>query len=276
MSIIGLNQKNEICETKMDTNTNTNTNVTTTNDLEVLQESYMQYDLTFKVIVLGNSGVGKSSLVLKGVKNEIPKKINPTIGFEYFTYSIKIDDQIVKLNIWDTCGQEIYKSLVMNFYRNSSLAIVVYAINDKLSFDNLELWVKELKLNSNPYIKLILIGNKIDVEDRQVSYEEGLKFKEQNKFDLFFETSAQQGENVKEIFSEAAKLLYNDYIKYRQEKLDELNKVKRKKSKEKRDSERSQNPHPYDANVRLPSKRSMIIQQQLRERDRYKAKSCSC
>lgn len=96
---------------------------------EVLPDDYTQYDLSFKLIVIGDSGVGKSCLTLKATKNLFEHNYNATVGFEFFTFNIKINDKVLKLQIWDTCGQEIYRSLITNFYRNSSLAIMVYAID---------------------------------------------------------------------------------------------------------------------------------------------------
>ena len=133
-------------------------------------------DFTFKIIVIGNSFVGKSSLVERATKNRFLSEYNTTIGFDYCSFFIKYDEKIIKLQIWDTCGQEIYQSLITNFYRNSSLAILVYAIDNRKSFENLDNWLKELKRESNPDAKTILIGNKIDLENEKVvSREEGEK-----------------------------------------------------------------------------------------------------
>jgi small GTP-binding protein len=96
---------------------------------EILTDNYSQYDLSFKLIVIGDSGVGKSSLTLKATKNLYENSYNATIGFEFFSFNIKINDKVIKLQIWDTCGQEIYRSLITNFYRKSSLAIMVYSID---------------------------------------------------------------------------------------------------------------------------------------------------
>ena len=97
--------------------------------LEVLPDDYPRYDLSFKIIVIGNSGVGKSCLSIKATKNIFENNYLATVGFEFFNFNVKINNKIIKLQIWDTCGQEIYRSLITNFYRNSSLAIIVYEIN---------------------------------------------------------------------------------------------------------------------------------------------------
>lgn len=96
---------------------------------EVLTEDHSHYDLSFKVIVIGDSGVGKSCLTLRATKNTFENNYNATVGFEFFTFNSKVEDKVVKLQVWDTCGQEIYRSLITNFYRNSSLAILVYSID---------------------------------------------------------------------------------------------------------------------------------------------------
>ena len=183
---------------------------------EILPEDYTQYDLSFKIIVIGDSGVGKTCLSNKATKNVFEDSYNATVGFEFFSFNLKLNDKIIKLQIWDTCGQELYRSLITNFYRNSSLAIMVYSINNKDSFDNIDIWLKELRMHSNPDAKVFLIGNKIDLEnERIVNREQGEQYANQNHFNLFLESSAKTGFNAQKIFIEAAKILYKDYLKYK-------------------------------------------------------------
>ena len=183
--------------------------------VELLPEDYAQYDLSFKLIVIGDSGVGKSCLTTKAVKNSFEDYYQATVGFEFLTFNMKINDLVIKMQIWDTCGQEIYKSLISNFYRNSSLAIILYSIDNKESFEHAENWLIDLKSQANPDIRIFLVGNKSDLEDeRKVSKEEGLKFKNDQGLDLFMETSAKTGYNARNVMIEAAKLLYADYLKY--------------------------------------------------------------
>jgi small GTP-binding protein len=193
---------------------------------EILPEDQTNFDLSFKIIVIGDSGVGKSCLTNNAVKNIFDDAYNATVGFEFFTFNVKINGKIIKLQIWDTCGQELYRSLITNFYRNSSLAIMVYAINSKESFENIEMWLRELRTHSNPDAKVFLIGNKIDLENqRQVEKEKGEQFCKENKLNLFMESSAKTGVNAQNIFIQAAKTLYDDYINY-QKKTDEAGKTK--------------------------------------------------
>ena len=99
-------------------------------DYEILPDDYPKYDLSFKIIIIGNSGVGKSCLSVKATKNVFEDNYLATVGFEFFAFNMKIDGKVIKLQIWDTCGQEIYRSLITSFYKNSSLAIIVYAIDE--------------------------------------------------------------------------------------------------------------------------------------------------
>lgn len=186
---------------------------------EILPDDYTQYDLSFKIIVIGDSGVGKSCLTNKATKNIFEESYNATVGFEFFSFNIKINDKVVKLQIWDTCGQELYRSLITNFYRNSSLAIIVYAINSKESFENIDMWLKELRMHANPDAKVFLIGNKIDLEnERVIVAEQGLKYSKENGMQSFMEASAKTGLNAQNVFIEAAKVLYEDYLKFKENK----------------------------------------------------------
>ena len=186
-------------------------------NIELLPEDFAQYDISFKIIVIGDSGVGKSCLTTQAVRNNFEEFYTATVGFEFLTFNMRINNNVLKLQIWDTCGQEVYKSLISNFYRNSSLALILYAINNKDSFIHAETWLNDLKNQANPNVKVFLVGNKSDLEnERVVSKEEGEKFKEEKKLDRFFETSAKTGENARSALLEAAKLLYKDYLKAKQ------------------------------------------------------------
>ena len=183
---------------------------------DVLPDDYNQYDLSFKMIVIGDAGVGKSCLTTKAAKGIFDDAYSATVGFEFLTFNVRIDGKVIKLQIWDTCGQEIYRSLISSFYRNASLAMMVYAIDSKESFTHIETWLKEVKLQSNPDIKIFLIGNKADLADqREVQETEAKSFKDESGIHFFRETSAKTGLNAQEVFIEAAKLLYNEHLKYK-------------------------------------------------------------
>ncbi len=187
--------------------------------VEIIPDDFSYYDITFKIIVIGDSFVGKSCLTTNGIKNIFDETYSATVGFEFVTTNIKINDKVCKLQIWDTCGQEVYRSLITSFYRNSSLAILVYSIDNLDSFDNLDIWLKELKTYSCPDAKIFLIGNKADLESKRVIDKQmGEKYKIDNYLDYFTEASAKTGLNTQKIFIEAAKILYLDWKKYKDEK----------------------------------------------------------
>jgi small GTP-binding protein len=183
---------------------------------EVLPEDYTKFDITFKMIILGHHGVGKTCLTKQAIRNTFDEAYNSTIGFEFVNFNVKLDEKVVKLQIWDTCGQEIYRSLISGFYKNAALAVLVYAIDSKESFTNLDVWLKDIKLQSNPDIKIFLVGNKADLEEsRVVDFEEAKKYANEHDFDYVNETSAKNGFNVKEVFIQASKVLYLEHLKYK-------------------------------------------------------------
>jgi small GTP-binding protein len=179
---------------------------------EVIKKDTNIFDLSFKLIIVGNSGVGKSCLTLKAIKNQYDDFYTPTIGFEFLSFNVKINEHIIKLQIWDTCGQEAYRSIIKSFYKNSSLAIIVYSIDNKESFKALQSWLNEIKTESNPDIDIILVGNKSDLdEQREIEEKVGEKFCEDNNLSLFMETSAKTGLNAENLLIKAAQILYQKH-----------------------------------------------------------------
>ena len=132
-------------------------------EYEILPDDYPKYDLSFKIIIIGNSGVGKSCLSVKATKNVFENNYLATVGFEFFNFNIKLGERVIRLQIWDTCGQEIYRSLIKSFFVNSSLAIILYAIDDINSFNSIEEWIRQCRTECSPETKFILIGNKNDL-----------------------------------------------------------------------------------------------------------------
>ena len=184
--------------------------------IEVLKNIQVDSDLNFKIIVIGDSFVGKSCLALKATKGTFESLYTPTVGFEFLTFYVKINEANIKLQIWDTCGQEVYRSLIGSFYRNSSLALIVYSIDNENSFNNINTWLNELKIKGNPDIVIFLVGNKADLEDKRVvSKDMANDLCDNYNIKYFLETSAKTGFNVKNIFIEAAKVLYEQHIKYK-------------------------------------------------------------
>lgn len=96
--------------------------------VEILPDDFNLYDFSYKMIIIGDSNVGKSCLTLKATKNKFTENYANTIGFEFATFNVKLNEKNIRLQIWDTCGQEIYRSLISSFYRNSAIAMMVYSI----------------------------------------------------------------------------------------------------------------------------------------------------
>ena len=184
-------------------------------DFEILGDDVATSNFSFKIIIIGDQNVGKSSITIRGAKNLFNEVYTPTVGFEFITFNVRINDQIVKLQIWDTCGQERYRSLISSFYRNSCLAIIVYAIDSQNSFENVEDWIDEIKSQTNPNIKIFLIGNKKDLENQRcVDKNIAEQIAKEHNLDFFMETSAKTGENTQKLFVVAAKILLDEYRKY--------------------------------------------------------------
>ena len=201
-------------------NNNNNNNIDLYPEIQIQHSSeddnsFENPDLLFKIIIIGNAGVGKSCLSYYASSKKFLENYKPTLGFEYYKYNAIIDNLKIRLQIFDTCGQEIYNSLIRNFYKNTGLAIIVYSIDDYNSFKGVDNWIKQLKLYANPDIHIFLIGNKNDLTNREVTYEEGEKYKNEYKLNIFMEASAKNGFNVENIFDNAIKILYVKYKKFK-------------------------------------------------------------
>eukprot|EP01114_Cavostelium_apophysatum_P003638 TRINITY_DN1369_c0_g1_i1.p1 TRINITY_DN1369_c0_g1~~TRINITY_DN1369_c0_g1_i1.p1 ORF type:complete len:209 (-),score=39.47 TRINITY_DN1369_c0_g1_i1:59-685(-) len=161
----------------------------------------------FKLVLLGESAVGKSSLVLRFVKGQFLEFQESTIGAAFLTQTVCLSDTTVKFEIWDTAGQERYHSLAPMYYRGAQAAIIVYDITSSESFEKAKNWVKELQRQGNPNIVIAIAGNKIDLaQNRKVKTEEAQAYAEENSC-LFMETSAKTASNVNELFVAIAKKL---------------------------------------------------------------------
>ena len=162
------------------------------------------YNYLFKYIIIGDPSVGKSNLLMKFAHNKFTDEYQTTIGVEFGAKNIQLNDQIYRIQIWDKAGQENFRSITRAYFKNCVCAMVVYDITCRKSFENIQNWVQDVHEQSPKTILIILIGNKIDLEDKRVvSYEEGNDFAVKNGL-IFMETSAKTGEGVEEIFNESA------------------------------------------------------------------------
>lgn len=159
---------------------------------------------SFKVVVVGSSAVGKSSIVQRLVQGTFNDDGSPTCGADFYTYSCPVNSDNVKLQIWDTAGQERFRSISKSYFRNAVGAILVYDITNMSSFDQLTDWLNDLQSLCTPNAYILLVGNKADLEaQRQVGAQQIKEFADRHRLEAI-ETSAQSGKNIKEAFTRLA------------------------------------------------------------------------
>uniref|UniRef100_A0A3Q3XMI8 Ras-related protein Rab-25 n=1 Tax=Mola mola TaxID=94237 RepID=A0A3Q3XMI8_MOLML len=171
--------------------------------LEVQLVPRDEYDLSHKILVLiGESGVGKSNLLSRFTKNEFNHDSRTTIGVEFSTRTVQLNQFTVKAQIWDTAGLERYRAITSAYYRGAVGALLVYDISKHLTYESTERWLKELYEHADPHIVVMLVGNKTDLESlRTVPTDEGRAFAEKKGL-MFMETSALDSTNVEAAFNE--------------------------------------------------------------------------
>ncbi|CEM21914.1 unnamed protein product [Vitrella brassicaformis CCMP3155] len=167
------------------------------------------YQYLFKYIIIGDTGVGKSCLLLQFTDKRFRADHDLTIGVEFGARLINIDGKQIKLQIWDTAGQESFRSITRSYYRGAAGALLVYDITRRDTFSHLTRWLEEVRQNANPHMTIMLIGNKCDLERREVSTEEGASFARQHGL-IFLETSAKTAQNVEEAFIWTARKIYEN------------------------------------------------------------------
>ena len=205
-----------------------------------------EYDDIFKVVLIGDSGVGKTNILSRYVRDEFSIETKSTVGVEFGSKIVKVNNKTIKVQIWDTAGQERYKSITTAYYKGAKGAFVVYDISKKDSFTNVDKWIGELKTHGDAEVCVLLVGNKCDLEEqRQVTTEEAAKKSE--VYDIAFcETSAMQTVNIEKVFSIMVEEIVKKVIKKGEGKQIEeignnaktinLNEVKEMEEKEKEDN----------------------------------------
>uniref|UniRef100_A0A8B9RHL2 Ras-related protein Rab-25 n=1 Tax=Astyanax mexicanus TaxID=7994 RepID=A0A8B9RHL2_ASTMX len=154
------------------------------------------YNFVFKVVLIGESGVGKSNLLSRFTKNEFNHDSRTTIGVEFSTRTVQLNSLTIKAQIWDTAGLERYRAITSAYYRGAVGALLVYDISKHLTYESAERWLKELYDHADPHIVVMLVGNKSDLASiRSVPTEDAKDFAEKNGL-LFMETSALESTNV--------------------------------------------------------------------------------
>ena len=174
------------------------------------RKNSIDFDIKFKIMVIGESKVGKTSVIKKYTQNKFGGVYLTTVGVDFQDKIINIDDRKIRLQIWDTAGQERFRNITKNYFNSSNGFLLIYDITDKESLEHLNFWNAQIQLNAPAKSKCVLLGNKCDLEgSRAVSIEEGKIFAEKNKI-KFFETSAKNGTNIDEAFEYLANEIYNE------------------------------------------------------------------
>ena len=169
------------------------------------------YDMIFKIVLIGDTSVGKTNILSKYLSNEFDPDSKATVGVEFGTKDFKIENNIVKVQIWDTAGQERYRSITNAYYKGAKGSLLVYDITNPKTFESLDKWLSDLKTNGEEKISIILVGNKTDLEDqRKITIEQGKEKAEFYKL-AFIETSALNGNNIEKAFSELITDVYKNH-----------------------------------------------------------------
>ena len=172
-----------------------------------------EYDYIFKVLLVGNSDVGKSSLILRYVDQIWNDVFVPTIGVDFKVKSLEIENKSIKLQIWDTAGQERFRNVISSYFKGAHGILLIFDITSRDSFKELENWLAEVEKNASTQILKILIGNKCDLEEeREISKDEGEAFAMRNGMQ-YIETSAKINTNVNEAFEALSKIMVEYYSK---------------------------------------------------------------
>ena len=196
------------------------------------------YDLIFKIVLIGDSGVGKTNILSRYINNEFSLATQSTVGVEFGSKIIKKNGKVIKLQIWDTAGQERYKSITSAYYKGSRGAFVVYDLTRKSTYDNIDKWIGELKTNGSEDVLIMLVGNKSDLEEKREVITEEVEKKAQEQKLAFCETSALNGKNVEYAFEN----LINEILKkVEKEKINEAKQLSESKAITLETADRKQN-----------------------------------
>ena len=178
-----------------------------------MMQQQRDHDYRFKLVLIGNSGVGKSSLMLRYTEDEFHEDSNmPTIGVDFKLKNVECEDKLIQLQVWDTAGQDRFRAICRTYYRSAHGVVITYDITDRESFSKISSWFKEVEENGSAGVPKILIGNKKDKEaDREVDYSEGKDLADHFGV-TFFETSAKDMQNVDDAFMSFTKQIKSTVI----------------------------------------------------------------
>ena len=194
--------------------------------------STKEVEFVFKILLLGDSEVGKSCFLMRYSDNVFVENYITTIGLDYKLKNVKLDSgKTIKVQLWDTAGQDKYRTIAKNYFKGSHGILLLYDITKQSSFNNIREWIQDIREEVSPKAIIFLIGNKIDLADqRKISKEKGIELAEEYKLP-FFEASAKSGENVDEVFKALYKKISEVYGDLEREKGSKLNKKPKTKGK---------------------------------------------
>ena len=172
-----------------------------------------KYDYLFKLLIIGESGVGKTCLLLRFTDDSFTANHLTTIGIDFKIKIINLEGKLIKLQIWDTAGQERFRTITKTYYKGAHGIILIYDVTSRKTFENVKNWVAQIREEVSEKVSIILVGNKIDdVDGRKVKTEEGQMMAKECGL-AFFETSAKSGENIDSTFNELVKRTVEAYTK---------------------------------------------------------------
>ncbi len=183
-----------------------------------------EYDFIFKIVIIGDSSVGKTGILNRYLHNEFYKDTKATVGVEFGAKKLNVNKKQIRLQIWDTAGQERYRAITSTYYKGAKGAFIVFDISNKTSFENVDRWIKEIKMLAELDIFIILIGNKSDLEEegkREVSIEEA-KTKAEFLGIPYLETSAKTSSNIDKAFNDVCSKVVDKLIIQEKSKVDDL------------------------------------------------------
>lgn len=161
----------------------------------------------YKIVFLGDQGVGKTSLITRFMYDTFDSHYAATIGIDFLSKTMYLDDKTIRLQLWDTAGQERFRSLIPSYIRDSNVAIVVYDITNRDSFNDVQKWLDYIREERGKDVLIIMVGNKSDLKDKVVTSDEAEELSKKLGCNLFIETSSKNGYNVKKLFKKVAKML---------------------------------------------------------------------
>ena len=181
-------------------------------EIKPCEDPTAKEEYKFKVVTVGDSGVGKTNLVRRFATNTFNKESKATVGVEFLSKSYIVNDRVFKIELWDTAGQERYKAITAAYYKGAKGAIIVYDVTNKISYDNVDKWCNELRIKGSKNISIIMIGNKTDLKENIIINSEMSKEKGNLLHVPVMETSALNASNVKEAFYLLIKEMYLSFI----------------------------------------------------------------